>query len=217
MMKKVTTILAALLTLAATTAFAQEEVILHMSGNSWETGGFPPSDLGDEFQAVGLLNEIDDPLVWDTATYSYTWHVRELVSIGEVVFGTTRVVTYGGGLLTIYVDFLPSNHDYGVNPPNATSPSTFTDGISTYLDGYFTDFTLTYNHATSTGSFVGTLTFTGGDVYPLLTQYEGWTFGSDIAGFSPNGYDLQLNGEVGLFATVSVEPSSWGAIKGLYR
>lgn len=217
MMKKVTIILTALLALAATTAIAQEEVILHMSGNSYETGGFPPSNLGDELQAVGILNDIDQPLVWDTANYSYTWHVRDLLSIGEVIFGTTRVVTYGGGLLTIYVDFLPSNHDYGVNPPNATAPSTFTDGISTYLDGYFTDFTLTFNHATNTGSFVGTLNFTGGDVYPLLTQYDGWTFGSDIAGFSPNGYDLELNGDVGLFASVGVEANSWGAIKGLYR
>ncbi len=220
MMKKVTTILAVLLSLAARSAYAGgdiQQVILHLSGNSWETGGFPPSDLGDEFQAVGILNEIDDPLVWDTANYSYTWHVHELSSIGEVIIGTTRIVTYGGGALTIYVDFLPSNHDYGVNPPNATSPSTFTDGISTYLDGFFTEFTLTFNHATSTGSFVGVLTFTGGDVYPLLADPEGWTFGSDIAGFSPNGYDLQLNGEVGLIADVSVEPSSWGAIKGLYR
>jgi hypothetical protein len=218
MMKKVTTTLAVLLALTATSAYAQvTQVILHLSGNSWETGGFPPSDLGDEFQAVGILNEIDDPLVWDTANYSYTWHVEDLTSIGEVVIGTTRVVTYGGGSLTIYVDFLPSNHDYGVNPPNATSPSTFTDGISTYLIGNFTDFTLTFNHATSTGSFVGTLNFTGGDVFPLLANPDGWTFGSDIAGFSPNGYDLQLNGEVGLEATISVEPSTWGAIKGLYR
>lgn len=217
MMKKVTILFTALLALAATTAYAQEEVILHMSGNSWETGGFPPSNLGDEFQAVGILNDIDQPLVWDTTNYSYTWHVHDLLSIGEVIFGTTRVVTYGGGELQIHVDFLPSNHDYGVNPPNATSPSTFTDGISLYLDGFFTEFTLTFNHATNTGSFVGTLTFTGGDVFPLLTQSEGWTFGSDIAGFSPNGYDLELNGEVGLFASVGVEANSWGAIKGLYR
>jgi hypothetical protein len=217
MMKKVTMILAALLALAAPAAFAQEEVILHMSGNSFETGGFPPSDLGDEFQAVGILNEIEEPLIWDTANYSYTWFVRDLSSIGEVVFGTIRHVTYAGGLFTIYVDFLPSNHDYGSNPPNATSPSTFTDGISTYLDGNFSDFQLTFNHATNTGSFVGTLNFTGGDVFPLLTDPAGWTFGSDIAGFSPNGYDLELNGDVYFYASVGVEADSWGAIKSLYR
>jgi hypothetical protein len=218
MMKKVTILAFALLALAAPAANAQVQQILHMSGNSFETGGFPPSNLGDEFQAVGILNDIEEPLVWDTLNYSYTWYTRDLASIGEVIIGTTRIVTYSGGLLTVYVDFLPSNHDYGVNPPNATSPSTFTDGISTYLDGYFTDFTLTFNHATSTGSFTGTLNFTGGDVFPLLSDPEGWTFGSDIAGFSPNGYDLEINGDVYLFTQpVSVEASSWGAIKGLYR
>jgi hypothetical protein len=215
MMKKATTVLLFLLA-AVTPAFAQE-TILHMSGNSFESGGFPPSNLGDELQAVGILNDIEAPLVWDTANYSYTWYVRELASLGEVIVGTTRVVTYGGGALTIYVDFLPSNHDYGVNPPNATSPSTFTDGFSTYLDGFFTDFTLTFNHATNTGNFVGTLTFTGGDVFPLLTDADGWTFGSNIAGFGPTGYDLELNGDVYLQGPVSVEPNSWGQIKGLYR
>jgi len=214
-MKKVTTLFLLLLA-AVTPAFAQE-TILHMSGNSWETGGFPPSNLGDQFEAVGILNDIEAPLVWDTANYSYTWHVRDLTSLAEVLVGTTRVVTYGGGLFTIYVDFLPSNHDYGVNPPNGTSPSTFTDGFSTYLDGAFSDFTLTFNHATNTGSFVGTLNFTGGDVYPLLTDPEGWTFGSNIAGFGPTGYDLELNGDVYLQTPVSVDESSWGAIKGLYR
>jgi hypothetical protein len=215
MMKKATTVLLLLLA-AVTPAFAQE-TILHMSGNSFETGGFPPSNLGDELQAVGILNDIEAPLVWDTANYSYTWWVRDLSSLGEVIVGTTRVVTYGSGALTIYVDFLPSNHDYGVNPPNATSPSTFTDGFSTYLDGFFTDFTLTFNHATNTGNFVGTLTFTGGDVFPLLTDPDGWTFGSNIAGFGPTGYDLELNGDVYLQGPVSVEPNSWGQIKGLYR
>jgi hypothetical protein len=215
MMKKVTTLLLLLLT-AVTPAFAQE-TILHMSGNSWETGAFPPSNLGDIFEAVGILNDIEAPLVWDTENYSYTWNVKELTSLGEVIVGTTRVVTYGGGALTIYVDFLPSNHDYGVNPPNGTSPSTFTDGFSTYLDGFFTDFTLTFNHATNTGNFVGTLTFTGGDVFPLLTDPEGWTFGSNIAGFGPTGYDLELNGDVYLQGPVSIEPNSWGSIKGLYR
>jgi hypothetical protein len=216
MMKKVTILAFALLALAAPVANAQVQQILHMSGNSFETGGFPPSNLGDEFQAVGILNDIEEPLVWDTLNYSYTWYTRELASIGEVIIGTTRIVTYSGGLLTVYVDFLPSNHDYGVNPPNATSPSTFTDGISMYLDGNFTDFTLTYNHATAQGQFVGTLSFTGGDVFPLLSQPDGWTFGANIAGFSPSGYDLELNGDVGLYI-VSTEEKSWGSIKNLYR
>jgi hypothetical protein len=215
-MKKATTVALALVFAFASAAFAQSEQILHLSGHSWEDGAFPPSDVDDQFELVGILNDIEEPLVWDTATYSYTLHVRDLVSLGGAVFGTTHVVSYAGGLFTIYVDYLPSNHDYGTNPPNATAPSTFTDGISTYLDGYFTDFLLTFNTSTQAGSFNGTLNFTGGDVYPLLNATEGWTFGANLAGFSPTGYDLQMNGDVSL-EIVSVEGKSWGDIKNLYR
>jgi hypothetical protein len=215
-MKRVATFLAAASLALAANAFAQGSQILHVSGHSFETGGFPPSNPGDQFQAVGDLNDIDVPLVWDTANYSYTFHVRQLVSVGEVNIAGTRVVGYTGGLFTIYVDWLPSNGNYGINPPNGTSPSTFSDGISTYLDGFFSDFTLTYNDITQSGSFTGTLNFTGGDVFPLLSATNGWTFGANLAGVSPTGYDLQLNGDVFL-NVVGVEESTWGGIKALYQ
>jgi len=217
-MKKATIVFTALLALTST-AFAGggEQQLLHLSGNAWEDGGFPPSNPGDGFSAVGILNAIENPIVWDTANYSYTWYVRDLVAVGETVFGSTHIADYTGGLFTIYVDLLPSNHNYGINPPNATAPSTFSDGISTYLDGFFTDFTVTFNDATASGSFVGTLNFTGGDVFPLLDDPEGWTFGSNIADVSPEGYDVELNGDVFLTLTVSVEAESWGGIKQLYR
>jgi hypothetical protein len=75
---------------------------------------------------------------------------------------------------------------------------------------------MTFNNNTASGSFTGTLNFTGGDVYPLLTATNGWTFGANIAGTSPTGYDLQMNGDVYL-AIVAVEPQSWGGVKNLYR
>jgi hypothetical protein len=214
-MKKVTLFAIALLVTAGA-AYAQTEQILHVSGHSWEDGGFPPSNVGDKLSVVGILNDIEEPLVWDTSNYSYTLYMRDLVGLGESVNGTTRIAQYSGGLMTVYVDWLPSNHDYGINPPNATSPSTFTDGISVYLDGFFTGFTLTFNEATQSGAFVGSLTFTGGDVYPLLSSTDGWTFGANIANVSPTGYDLQMNGDVFL-EVVSVENESWGGIKSLYR
>jgi hypothetical protein len=218
-MKKATTFALSLVMAFAGTALADQQ-ILHLSGNAWEDDGlggtFPPSNPGDVFNVVGILNDIEAPLVWDTANYSYTLWMRDLVSLGESVFGTIHVADYSGGLFTVYVDWLPSNAVYGINPPNATAPSTFNDGISTYLDGYFTDFTVTFNTTTASGSFVGTLNFTGGDVYPLLTATEGWTFGANIAGTSPTGYDLQMNGDVYL-QVVAVEPQSWGSVKNLYR
>jgi len=132
-MKKAT-ILAVLLSVAvAGSAFGQDQQILHLSGNAWEDGGFPPSNPGEVYFIVGLLTDISQPLVWDPDDYAYTFYVRDLMSTGEVVFGDLHLVNYAGGLFTIYVDNLPSNHDYGINPPNATVPSTFTDGISTYF------------------------------------------------------------------------------------
>jgi hypothetical protein len=218
-MQKATTLALSLVMAFAGSALADQQ-ILHLSGNAWEDDGvggtFPPSNVGDQFNVVGILNDIEAPLVWDTANYSYTLWLRSLVSLGESVFGTTHVATYSGGLFTVYVDWLPSNATYGVNPPNLTAPSTFNDGISTYLDGYFTDFTVTFNTTTASGSFVGTLNFTGGDVYPLLSATNGWTFGANIAGTSPAGYDLQMNGDVYL-QVVAVEPQSWGGVKNLYR
>jgi hypothetical protein len=215
-MKKFTTLAFALLFAVAGSAFAQDEQILHLSGEAWEDGTFPPSTSGDEFQAVGILNDIEQPLVWDTNTYSYTWYVRDLVSLGETTIGPMHLVSYSGGFLTIYVDWLPSDHDYGINPPNATAPFTFTNGISTYLDGYFTSFSMTFNSSTASGTFTGQLNFTGGDVFPLLNATDGWTFGSNIAGVSPEGYDLELNGDVYL-QIVGVEDETWGGIKSLYR
>ena len=216
-MKKVTAFLSVAALLLATSAFAQSSQILHVSGHSWESGAFPPSNAGDEYHVVGDLNDIDVPLVWDTANYSYTFYVRSLISLGEVNSGGTRLVSYSGGLFTIYVDWLPSNGNYGNStPPNATSPSTFTDGISTYLDGSFVSFELAYDNLSQSGTFVGELNFTGGDVYSLLYTTTGWTFGGHIANASPNGYDLQVNGDVYL-QVVGVEQASWGGIKALYQ
>jgi hypothetical protein len=216
-MRKATVLMALISMILASTAFAQPlNQILHVSGNSWESGGFPPSNPGDTMSLVGILNSIEQPLVWDTANYSYTMYVRALTALGEINIGGTRLASYSGGLFTIYVDWLPSNHNYGINPPNLTVPSTFNDGISTYLDGYFTGFQLSFNDLTQSGSFSGSLNFTGGDVYNLLNATTGWTFGANLAGVSPTGYDLQMNGDVYL-TVVSVEEQSWGGIKSLYR
>ncbi|MFN8178488.1 MAG: hypothetical protein U0167_11175 [bacterium] len=206
----------ALASLIAAPAGAQQAII-RVSGHAWETGGYPPSVVGDQLQAVGIVNEIVAPLYWQPAIHSYTFYTRSLSSLGEAIFGTTHVVTYGGGLLTLYRDSLPSNADYGVNPPNATSPATFTDGDAIYLDGYFTDFTLVYNTLTLSGSFSGTLNFTGGIVFPHLTDPNGWTFGSNLSGQSPVGYDLQLNGDIYTDGPIAIEPQSWGGLKSLYR
>ena len=86
-MKKITVLMLALLVGMSGTAFGQAEQILHLSGHAWEDGGFPTSSPGEMLSVLFILNDIDEPLVWDTANYSYTGHIRELESLGEALFG----------------------------------------------------------------------------------------------------------------------------------
>ena len=77
-----------------------QQQILHVLGHSWESGGFPPSDVGDQLSVLFTVTAIEEPLVWDTSNYSYTLHIFDLVALGETVFGTTRVAQYSGGGMT---------------------------------------------------------------------------------------------------------------------
>lgn len=196
---------------------AGQQSVIQIAGHAWETGGFPLSAVDDELQIVGLVTDVSAPLYWQPWQYSFTFAIRDVVSLGGSLFGTTWVVPYAGGLFTIYRDGLPSNHDYGVNPPNATSPSTFMDGNGIYLDGQFTEFLLTYNTATSAGSISGTLDFTGGIVFPNLTDPAGWTFGSTLGNVSPAGYDLYVNGSVYTNGPIAADEATWSGLKALYR
>jgi hypothetical protein len=201
----------------AASPLAAEQSVINLSGEAWETGGFPPSEAGDEFQAVGIVNAIRAPLFWSPDIYSYTWHVSGLASLGETVYGTTRVVGYTGGFFTVHVDWNPANHDYGTFPPNATSPSSFTDGFGIYLYGDLTEVSLTFNSATSSGAFVGEVYFTDGNAFPQIQSPDGWAVGANISGVSPAGYDLELNGRVYVDGPLGVEAETWGALKSLYR
>jgi len=214
---KTCAILVAVVLALAGVAHAQEGQILHIFGHAWETGGFPASDPGDNLSVVGIMSDVYEPLIWDESNHSYTFWIRDLVSLGETVSGLTRIAEYTGGLFTIYVDSLPSNHDYGINPPNATAPSTFTDGTSVYLEGHFTDFTLTFNDAVGGGSFLGGLTLTGGDVLALLPSVDLYLYVGIVQFLSPEGYDLIMDGDVFATVFVAVEETSWGGIKSLYR
>lgn len=205
-----------ILALAAGPASAGTSVI-HLSGFSFETGGFPVSDFGEELCAVGTVTQIKQPLFWSPTRYSYTWCVEGAVSLGEIVIGTTHVVEYSGATLKILVDDLPSNAHYGVNPPNATSPSTFVDGHGVYLEGSFSSLAMTLNTTTKGGSVVGSITFYGGNAFPQLQSADGWTVGAQITGTPPLGYDCDWNGSLFVDGPTGVEGVAWASIKAMYR
>ncbi|GJM45383.1 MAG: hypothetical protein DHS20C21_22250 [Gemmatimonadota bacterium] len=209
--------LAALLCVfGASSAHAAESKIF-LSGHSFVDGAFPQTEPTKELQAVGIINQIRQPLFWSPFAFSYTWHARGLISLGATVIGTTYITDYMGGEFSIHVDTLPSNHDYGVYPTSATVPSTFTDGHGVYLEGFFESCTVTYNTATGSGSYAAEVTFTGGNAYPALQDPTGWALGATITGFSPAGYCGEINGAMFVEGPLDQEEASWGDIKALYR
>jgi len=220
-MRKLVLVLSlALIPVMATGASAQ--TIIDYNGNAWETGGFPPSNIGDQFFAVGDITDVFPPLTWDTSLYEYTWYAQGAVSLGETVLGDEVTVLYSGGDFQIYVDdFSPigTNRDYGTNPPNATSPSTFVDATAdpNYLHGNFTSFKVVYNNVSNTGYWEGTLFFDTGTFVNNVGTQNGYTFAATLGEpFTPEGYTLQGAGNIFLEPNAT-EATSWGQIKGLYN
>ena len=198
-------------------AAASTTSMVHLSGFCWEDGSVLPSNPGDQLTAVGTVTTIKKPLFWSPSLYSYTWHMGGLTSLGEGVYGTTHITQYLGGTFGVYVDSRPSNAVYGINPPNATAPSTFVDGFAVYLEGHFTDFTMTLNTATGAGSMFGALTFTGGNAYPQLTNPDGWSVGATLTRTAPTGWDTDVNATLFVAGPLAVDTASWSSIKTLYR
>lgn len=191
--------------------------MVQLSGLSWEDGGVIPSDAGDQLTAVGVVTHVKKPMFWSPSRFEYTWSMTDLTSLGETVYGTTHVIRYSGGMFRMHVDMLPANAAYGINPPNATCPSSFTDGDALYLEGYFTEFTATLNTATGAGSLYGAITFTGGNAYPQLQDPDGWTVGANITRTTPEGWDMDVNATLFVSGPLGVETASWSSVKALYR
>ncbi len=210
-------ILGAILLVGGVVPAHATENVIHLSGYCWEDGDFPPSAPGDEFEAVGVVTRIRRPLFWSPDRFSYTWHVSEMVSLGESVIGATHIAEYTGGRIAIHVDALPSNHDYGTSPPNATSPSSFTDGHGIYLEGRFDSCSMSFNEKTGQGAWVGEITFTGGNAYPQLQDDSGWSIGSQLSAGAPMGYCTATNGTLYVSGPLATEEVSWAGVKSLYR
>jgi hypothetical protein len=184
-------------------------------GFSYEMGGFPPSNAGDNLGFVAIVDGLSAPLYWNPHSNEYTIHISGLISQGqENPDPDNIVVDYDGGSFDLYED--PSfNHDPGVHPPNPTAPSTYIDG-GHYLAGVLNDFVIYYNTQYDSGAFEADVTFTGGSSYESLgSQTTGYTFGGVFIFGRPEGYDLQWDGQI-LLDPVAVEAKTWGAIKSAY-
>jgi hypothetical protein len=189
--------------------------LIDFQGYSYEMGGFPPSNIGDALNFVALVDGLTPPLSWNPAGNEYTLHLSSLTSNGtQQPDPNNIVIEYSGGTLALHEDS-SFNSDPGVNPPNASVPSSFTDG-PLYLGGTLTNFKIFFNTQFNSGAFEADVTFdSGGHFGELGAQTTGYTFGGVFIFGVPQGYDLQWDGQI-LLDAVPVEAVTWGAVKNTF-
>lgn len=218
-MKKLLLLLALSLAIAATPAVAGQILLMDYTGFGWEDGGLPQSAPGDVLQITAVAQSYDPMFNVSPGTQEVTIYIYNLVSTGEIDFGTETVVAYAGGNIEVYEDTI-LDHDWGTFPPNPQT-STFTNG-TLLLEGTFTDFVLVITNATGAGVYEGNIDGVGGTSAAICDGLAdcAYTFGGaflrEIAQV-PDGYDLQIDGTLEVDAAVPATPTSFGAVKALFN
>jgi hypothetical protein len=145
-----------------------------------------------------------------------------LTAISRQTVGPFIIVDYTPGNFSAYEDSknLGTPFDYGVNPPNATAPSTFNDG-TLYLSGAVTAFRFVFNTTENSGSFEAEFEATGGSQLGNIpvNDRKGWTFAGATSNALniPAGYAHQIDGQIILEQPVPAREASWGRLKANYR
>ena len=209
----------------ATPVFAQDVFLIGFTGFDYEDADNNATylDVGEGYKAVGFVTSVGpllDPY-YDPSTYEYTFHMYDL-TVGSRFFGGGVLEVYfnNGGRGRYYED-AGTAASYGINPPNATAPSTFTDG-GLLLGGSIDNFVLTYDFNFDQGNFVGQMNLDEGSalVYVPAGQRNGWHLGG-LAGRPnatvPDGYDNQIEGECRIPDATPTTTKTWGSIQALYR
>ena len=229
-------------------ALAQTGTIADWGPNSyaWETNYNAAtyiSNPGSTLNAVGIVDDFAGPLASlepIPAGREYTYWMLKLVSAGTnitpgIFANTYRTVynTTSPSSENIVIFTGPTNATFGTNPPNATVPSSFSDG-SLVLSGSFQALTVTFirrnsdamvlsGNADSGTPSVGNGVFTGGSALPLVSisgrscpfrVTGGWLA---RAGSFPAGFSAHFDGKIDIDCPTPAENSTWGRIKGEYR
>ena len=196
---------------------AQEQEQISKYGYSYFT---PPENVGTVTTVVGKL----EPPVGFTYPFTVNFNANEYTFYFQTVI--TAIVPgpfsvdyyYSDAEIVIYED-PAKNANYGINPPNATSPSTFRNGTIA-LRG------MLHNIVQSDDPFgffdptlFGDCTFTGGTKFPELTQGPGWTMHGGLIlndPTTPSGYKHAWVMKTFFMGPVSTGQSTWSGIKALY-
>jgi len=230
-MKRVALLILLGMTVIAAPVFAVDDVqLLGFTGYDYEYPNPVPGTylaIGEGYNNLGFVTEFTNPL--------FTGHVNPTLNEYTYFYSGLTVDSYDYSNDFLFVTFAPGGRGrfyedsksagtsavYGINPPNATAPATFTDG-TVILGGAITDMYLWYDYVGNTGAFNAGFSLDEGSLLYLIPEAgrNGWT----IAGLAgrpnpavPDGYDHQTNGEVWIPGVVSVRSTSWGTLKSLYR
>jgi len=148
----------------------------------------------------------------------YTFVFDQLISTGTVDEGVTRRSDYLGGRWRIFQDTV-TPAVFGTNPANATSPSTFQDGV-VILSGTFANFYTRSNELNPSGNYNADILVTGGSAFGLMQTDNslcGYLIGVWNRTGAPTGYIRTCDGKMDFFGCpVAVEPTTWSRIKGLF-
>lgn len=184
--------------------------------------------VGDGYKAVGFVTSFGTPLApfVDPSLNQYTFHIFDLTVTQHDWDAPNQflsVLFANNGRVRYYEDALSGGTPgaYGVNPPNATAPSTFTDG-TIVLGGRLDNFGVFYDYTANSGGFSGEMTLDEGtDLgYIAPAQRMGWLIGGQAGrpnATIPDGYDNQISGEARIPGYTPARTKSWGAVKALYR
>jgi hypothetical protein len=203
---KTASILAAVLLLILPTLALAGNVIMNNNGFIYSDGTFPLGAVGDKYAGAGFVSSTSPPISADLSVNELTWSLDSLLLTDQLVFGDIVRTFFAGGIVGIYLD--PAmNAEYGINPPNATCPSTFEDGDQ-FLIGVITMAAMQYNAVTQSGVLQAVVDFTNGTALPDLPETNGniveFVFGPDDLNIPP-GFDLQALGSITAPALCTVQ------------
>jgi hypothetical protein len=221
-----TLFLAACAVSAVVPAVRAQSLLFDYVGFDYEAPNPNPGVFGEPgsgYVGLGTVPGVFAPLVSNPALNEYTYVMQGLSPISNVPLGGPFVkIDYGPGTITLYEDARSggTTADYGVDPPNATAPASFTDGTA-ILVGALTSFEIVLDTSNGTGSFDAVFTVTGGSQlgnFPL-NQRVGWTFSGSTGNALniPHGYAHQCDGQTFLNAPTAARRVSWGHLKAGYR
>jgi len=233
MKRKATAWLVTLTCLAALTvnARAADLFLLGYTGFDYEDPNSSPAtylDLGEGYRMVGFITSVNPYyLTLDFTNNENTVVVGnpgELLVVARFFTFPLLAVNCSNGHVRYYEDPKvggASNAIYGTNPPNATVPSTFSDGTE-LLGGDMIGFSLTYDTSTNDGSWSATVNLNEGTQLSYIppAQRAGWQMTGLLGrpnATVPQGYVNQTSGECRIPDVTPTSVKTWGNIKSLYR